>query len=154
MNLFRYSILVGCVVSFWCSGAELLQAQPTSAYQQGMEQLYRGDVNEALAFWETNYEEQSRLDARIGFEYMRVVTERDLAERFESATDMYYRALLNGTGANSRIAVRQEIERLQPIVGIGSGQTGGTKKKRNSGRISGDIGYGSTLLRPAQSMND
>ena len=119
MNLFRYSFIVVSVVVSWLSGAEILQAQTASAYQQGMEQLYRGDVNEALAFWEANYAEHTRVDARIGFEYMRIVTERNFDERFETATEMYYQALLNGTGANSRIAVRQEIERLKPIVGDG-----------------------------------
>lgn len=119
MNIFRYSYLMGFTIACWLSGAAMLQAQQSSAYQQGMEQVYRGDVNEALAFWETNYTEQSRVDARIGFEYIRIVTERDFEDRFEKATEMYYRALLNGTGANSRIAVRQEIERLQPIVGDG-----------------------------------
>jgi len=119
MKLFRYPFIVVCVVASWFSGVEILQAQPASAYQQGMEQLYRGDVNEALAFWEANYAEHTRVDARIGFEYMRIVTERNFDERFETATEMYYQALLNGTGANSRIAVRQEIERLKPIVGDG-----------------------------------
>ncbi|WP_340104004.1 GWxTD domain-containing protein [Rhodohalobacter sp. 8-1] len=119
MLLFRYSFLVGFVVACWLSGAVMLQAQQPSAYQQGLEQLYRGNVDEALAYWETNYTEQSRVDARIGFEYLRIVTEQNFTERFEEATEMYYRALLKGAGANSRIAVRQEIERLKPIVGDG-----------------------------------
>ena len=94
-------------------------AQPQSPYQQGLEQLYRGDVDEALSIWETNYDEAVRVDSRIGFEYIRVITEREFDERFETATKMYYKALLNGTGVNSRIAIRQEIERLKTIVGDG-----------------------------------
>lgn len=119
MILFRYSFLIGCALACWLSGEVMLQAQPTSAYQRGMEQVYRGDVDGALALWETNYTEQARVDARIGFEYMRIVTEKKFEGHFETATEMYYRALLNGTGANSRIAIRQEIERLKPIVGDG-----------------------------------
>lgn len=119
MNNIRYFLISGCMLLCGLSGPGMLYAQPSSAYQQGLEQLYRGEVDEALDFWEINYEEQARLDARIGFEYMRIVTERDFDDRFETATEMYYRALLNGTGANSRIAVRQEIERLKPIVGDG-----------------------------------
>lgn len=119
MNLLRYSFLMSLVVACWLSGVVMLQAQQSSAYQQGMEQLYRGDVDEALAYWENNYTEQSRVDARIGFEYMRIVTEQDFEDHFETATEMYYSALLKGTGANSRIAVRQEIERLKPILGDG-----------------------------------
>lgn len=119
MTLFRYSILLGCVLVYWITGAGILRAQPASVYQQGLEQLYRGEVDEALALWETHYAEESRVDARIGFEYMQIVTERNIRNKYETATEMYYTALLNGAGANSRIAIRQEIERLQPIVGDG-----------------------------------
>jgi len=94
-------------------------AQPQSPYQQGLEQLYRGHVDEALSIWETNYEESARVDARIGFEYIRIITEREFDDRFETATEMYYQALMKGTGVNSRIAIRQEIERMKAIVGDG-----------------------------------
>lgn len=115
----RYFGKIIFTAALLCSFSAVLQAQPSSPYQQGLEQLYRGEVNDALEIWETNYEEQSRVDARIGFEYMRIITEREFEERFETATKMYYKALLNGTGTNSRIAVRQEIERLKAIVGDG-----------------------------------
>jgi len=115
MTLFRFTIFLGCALACWGS----LQAQSSSVYQQGLEQLYRGEVDEALTLWENNYAEESRVDARIGFEYVQIVTERDLSDHFESATEMYYTALLNGAGVNSRIAVRQEIERLKPVVGDG-----------------------------------
>ncbi len=94
-------------------------AQPQSPYQQGLEQLYRGQVDEALLIWEQNYEESARVDARIGFEYIRIITEREFDDRFETATEMYYKALMNSTGVNSRIAIRQEIERLKAIAGDG-----------------------------------
>ena len=119
MTLFRYSILLGCVLVCWIASAEKLRAQPSSVYKQGLEQLYRGEVDEALVLWESNYAEESRVDARIGFEYIKIVTERNFSNKYETATEMYYMALLNGTGANSRIAIRQEIERLKPIVGGG-----------------------------------
>ena len=119
MTLFRYSILLGCVLVCWIASAEKLRAQPSSVYNQGLEQLYRGEVDEALVLWESNYVEESRVDARIGFEYIKIVTERNFSNKYETATEMYYMALLNGTGANSRIAIRQEIERLKPIVGGG-----------------------------------
>lgn len=115
----RYFGIIFFTAALWCSFPALLKAQPSSPYQQGLEQLYRGEVDEALEIWETNYEEENRVDARIGFEYMRIITEREFEERFETATEMYYKALLNGTGTNSRIAVRQEIERLKAIVGDG-----------------------------------
>lgn len=119
MTLFRYTIFLGSVLACMVAAAGSLQAQTSSAYQQGLEQLYRGEVDTALALWEKNYSEESRVDARIGFEYIQIVTERDIGDRYERATEMYYKAILNGTGANSRIAVRQEIERLKPIVGDG-----------------------------------
>lgn len=119
MTLLRYSILLCCFLFCWIASAEKLQAQPSSVYQQGLELLYRGEVDEALSLWESRYAEVSRVDARIGFEYIQIVTERAFRNRYEAATKMYYKALLNSTGANSRIAIRQEIERLKPIVGDG-----------------------------------
>lgn len=120
MNLFRYSLLLGCILTCWISViGEQLQAQPSSAYEQGLELLYRGDTEQALALWEDHYTEESRVDARIGLEYIKIVTERELSGEYEAATKMYYKALLNGNGTNSRIAIRQEIERLKPIAGEG-----------------------------------
>ena len=98
---------------------EVIQAQPQSPYQQGLEQLYRGDTEGALNYWEEYYEENSRVDSRVGFEYIQVVTSENLNHRHGSATNMYYRALLDGTGVNSRIAIRQEIERMKPLTGDG-----------------------------------
>lgn len=115
----RLTLIAGGLLLCYFFTGSLLFAQPTSAYQEGLEQLYRGDVDKALSFWETNYSEQSRVDSRIGFEFIRIVAERGMNGRFESATEMYYKAILNGTGANSRIAIRQEIERLKPIIGEG-----------------------------------
>lgn len=115
-RLIQIGIAAILSVFLWQSA---LVAQPQSPYQRGLEQLYRGDVDQALKTWEDSYEDQRRVDARIGFEYIRVITEQEFSERFESATQMYYKALLNGTGVNSRIAVRQEIERLKAIVGDG-----------------------------------
>jgi len=94
-------------------------AQPQTPYQQGLEQLYRGNTTEALSTWEEYYDEQERVDSRVGIEYIRVVTSNNISDRFDDATNMYYKALTNGVGVNSRIAIRQEIERLKPIVGDG-----------------------------------
>ena len=119
MNLNHFTFIAGCLLLSCTLSGGMLSAQPASVYQEGLERLYRGEVDDALSYWETNYDEESRVDSRIGFEFIRVVTERDISDRYESATSMYYKALLNGSGANSRIAIRQEIERLKPIVGDG-----------------------------------
>jgi len=100
-------------------GSELLQAQPQTPYQQGLELLYQGQTDQALDIWEEYYLESQRVDSRAGFHFIEVVTSQNITDRYESATKMYYKALSNSVGANSRIAVRQEIERLKPIVGEG-----------------------------------
>lgn len=112
-------ILSLCLVLSLHMFSQQSMAQPQSPYQQGLEQLYRGHVDEALSIWESNYEESARVDSRIGFEYIRIITEREFDGRFERATEMYYQALFNGSGVNSRIAIRQEIERMKAIVGDG-----------------------------------
>ncbi|MEX0661427.1 MAG: GWxTD domain-containing protein [Balneolaceae bacterium] len=100
-------------------GSELVQAQPQTPYQQGLELLYQGQTEQALDTWENYYADSQRIDSRAGFYFIEVVTEQNISDRYESATQMYYKALSNGVGVNSRIAIRQEIERLKPIIGEG-----------------------------------
>lgn len=91
------------------------------AYERGMEELHRGNITQALDHWYNNYsaDGQESVDSRIGFEYIRVVTQRRMSSYYQPATEMYYRALVNGEGNESRVAIRQEIDRLKAIVGEG-----------------------------------
>lgn len=93
--------------------------QAQQAYERGMEELYRGNVSQALDIWYNSYQQPDEVDSRIGFEFIRVVTENRMRSYYESATQLYYTALTNGTGMLSRVAIRQEIERLKPIIGDG-----------------------------------
>lgn len=95
------------------------EAQPQQAYERGLEELYRGNTTRALNTWYEAYQEPGGKDSRIGFEYIRAVTENNLREYNAQATEMYYQAIMMGTGINSRVALRQEIERMQPIIGEG-----------------------------------
>lgn len=95
------------------------QAQPQVAYERGLEELYLGNTTRALDIWYEAYQEEGGVDSRIGFEFIRVVTESEMHRYFEEATELYYRALLNGSGMDSRVAIRQEIDRLRPLVGEG-----------------------------------
>lgn len=99
--------------------AELLQAQPQRAYERGLEELYRDNVTRALDIWYQAYDTAGKVDARIGLEYIKTVTERDLQEYFEQATELYYRALTDGSGMDSRVAIRREIDRMRPVTGEG-----------------------------------
>ncbi|MEX0944460.1 MAG: GWxTD domain-containing protein, partial [Balneolaceae bacterium] len=98
-----------------------VSAQPNRAYDRGLNQLYSGNVTQALDLWYETYTDdpESSVDARIGIEFIRVVTEMGLRSYDEASTEMYFRALVAGEGAESRVAIRQEIERLKPIVGDG-----------------------------------
>lgn len=96
-------------------------AQNQVAYERGMEELQQGNITQALDLWYENYHAaaQESVDSRIGFEFIRVVTERRLSSYYQPATEMYYSALVNGSGDESRAALRQEINQLEPIVGEG-----------------------------------
>ncbi len=99
--------------------SELLQAQPQRAYERGLEELYRNNTTRALDIWYSAYDAPGGVDARIGFEFIRVVTEKRRSEYYEQATELYYRALIDGRGTNSRVAIRQEIDRMRPVTGEG-----------------------------------
>lgn len=117
----RYKIFITAQLFFLCFLLSAVPAfgQAQQAYERGMEELYRGNINQALDIWYNSYQQSEEVDSRIGFEFIRVVTENRMRSYYDPATNLYYRALINGAGMNSRVAIRQEIERLKPIVGDG-----------------------------------
>ncbi|MCC5905594.1 MAG: GWxTD domain-containing protein [Balneolaceae bacterium] len=119
MLSFIHTISFSLAVLLMGIAAEIVQAQPQRAYDRGIEELNRGNVSQALDIWYNSYDQSQEVDSRIGFEFIRVVTEEGMRSYYESATKMYYLALTKGVGINSRIAIRQEIERLEPIAGEG-----------------------------------
>ncbi len=93
--------------------------QAFQAYERGMEELSRENVSRALDLWYNAYDQSDSVDARVGIEFIRVVTEGQMRNYYEPATELYYRALTHWAGPESRVAIRQEIERLKPIIGDG-----------------------------------
>ncbi|MDX1590724.1 MAG: GWxTD domain-containing protein [Balneolaceae bacterium] len=94
-------------------------AQPQSAYERGLEELYSGNHTGALEIWYNAYDREGSVDARIGIEYIRVAASNRMRDYYGQATELYYRALLDASGPESRTAIRQEINRLRPIIGRG-----------------------------------
>ncbi|PWN07675.1 GWxTD domain-containing protein [Rhodohalobacter mucosus] len=114
-NYFKYLLPVLLLIFFSAS----LQAQPQRAYERGLEELYNGNRTRALDVWYNAYQTEGGVDARIGIEYIRVVTENRMKEYYGQATQLYYKAVLDPSGPESRVAIRQEISRLKPITGRG-----------------------------------
>lgn len=94
-------------------------AQPQAAFERGTEELHHGNITEALDIWYNAYQNREEVDSRIGFEFVRTVAEHNLRSYYETATSLYYRALVDGSGQQSRVAIKQEIDRLTPVVGDG-----------------------------------
>jgi len=113
-----YIILIAAVIIF-LPFVEAIQAQPQRAYERGLEELYRNNVTRALDIWYEAYEGDGSVDSRIGFDYIKEVTDRGLVEYYDQATELYYRAISDGEGMESRVAIRKEIDRMRPIVGEG-----------------------------------
>ena len=112
-----YSLLFVVLIAFGL--ADMVNAQPQRAYERGLEELYRGNTAQALDIWYEAYNAENGVDARIGFEFIRVVTEQKRTNYYAQATELYYRALVDAAGIDSRVAIRQEINRLRPIIGEG-----------------------------------
>ena len=115
---FLYKITLITAISLLCI-ADLSNAQSQRAYEQGLEELYRNNVTRALDIWYQAYDEPGDVDARIGIEYIKTVTDRGLQEYYDQATEVYYRAITDGAGMDSRVAIRREIDRMRPITGEG-----------------------------------
>jgi len=93
--------------------------QPQAAFDRGSEQLQQGNITGALDIWYNAYQNSDQVDSRIGFDFIRIVAKHDLQSYYETATTFYYRALADGAGQQSRVAIKQEIDRLAPVVGDG-----------------------------------
>ena len=109
-QLFVFCLLLFAVPAF---------GQVQQAYERGTEELDRGNVSQALYILYYSYQQSASVDSRIGIEFIRVVSANNMRSYYEPATQVYYRALTDGDGMQSRVAVRQEIERLKPIIGDG-----------------------------------
>lgn len=115
-KIFTHIFLLAAII---LSCAALSFAQPQTAYDRGIQELQHNNITNALDIWYNAYDQTEEVDSRIGFEFIRVVTEHQLRSYYESATELYYRALTDGENTTSRVALRQEIERLSPIIGQG-----------------------------------
>lgn len=119
MFRFKKCLFVQLLVLFLHLSAAPAFSQAQQPYERGMEQLYRGNYSQALDIWYDAYENSDAVDSRIGIEFMRVASANSMRSYYETATQVYYRALTNGDGMQSRVAIRQEIDRLKPIIGDG-----------------------------------
>lgn len=139
-----------------CLFATTIQAQPQRAYDRGLELVYQGNITQALDEWYSAYEGAESVDSRIGFEFIRVVTEEGQKEYYGNATEMYYQALTRGMGRISRVAIRQEIDRLQPLIGEGIYRQWQEWWEENNSKLGVDmLGYWVQLdPTPAQLSNE
>jgi GWxTD domain-containing protein len=114
----KASIFILALTIFHISASDGF-TQPQAAFDRGTAELQQGNINEALDIWYEAYQKSEEVDSRIGFEFIRTVAKNDLYSYFETATTLYYRALVDGKGPYSRVALKQEIDRLSPVVGDG-----------------------------------
>lgn len=118
-NFFMMKYILPVLILLIAGSVSALHTQPQVAFDRGLEELYRGNTTQALDIWYQAYEKEGGVDSRIGFEFIRVVTEKRMKSYYEDATRLYYRALVDAEGIDSRVAMRQEIERMRPLVGDG-----------------------------------
>ncbi|MEX2573683.1 MAG: GWxTD domain-containing protein [Balneolaceae bacterium] len=88
-------------------------------FEQGLLAEFRGEYEQALNIWMNAREQLDQPDSRIGLGYIRVATEQEMDDHYETATDMYLWAISSPFTGVNRAAVRQEIERLRPLLGDG-----------------------------------
>lgn len=119
MSTFKIILTVQFSLLYVLLNAIPVSGQAQQAYERGLEELSMGQTRQALDIWYNAYQNHDHVDSRIGFEFIRVATKNNMRSYFPSATNFYYRAITDGEGMNSRVAIRQEIERLKPIIGEG-----------------------------------
>lgn len=115
---------------------------------------YEGNYDGALQIWEDAKEQLSVSDARIGFEYIRLVTERNIRDKYSQATKMYYWALRDPYTGQNRAAIKQEFDRLRPIIGEGIYRQWSEWWEQESPELSVDMLGFWTQLDPTPSLSN
>jgi GWxTD domain-containing protein len=115
---------------------------------------YEGDYDGALQIWEEAKKQLPVSDARIGFEYMRLVTTHNISDKYSQATQMYYWALRDPYSGQNRAAIKQEIDRLRPIIGEGIYRQWTEWWEKESSKLSVDMLGFWTQLDPTPSLSN
>lgn len=92
----------------------IFSGQEADLYQQGEDLLQKGDTLKALNIWESA--KSNDPDPRIGFEYIRVATEANRDDLYQTATELYYWGLSADSGDIIFEELSQEVERLEPLL--------------------------------------
>ncbi|MFU8812119.1 MAG: GWxTD domain-containing protein [Balneolaceae bacterium] len=93
----------------------LLAASP-GLYEQGKIEKERGNVDQALLLW-MEAAAQSEPDPRVGFEFIRTVTEDKRKEYYEKASELFYWGLEATEMTNEVVHIlKVDLEYLSPLI--------------------------------------
>lgn len=92
-----------------------------SIWEKGKKAERDGSYEQALTIWETAFSDSidtnlSDTDPRIGFDYMSLVTQRNLTDHYRKASDYYFLSITKGCQDKHRKILALELERLAPIM--------------------------------------
>ncbi len=93
--------------------------QEADWFKQGQAALQQGDPVKAADIWQQGYTallSEERIDSRIGFAYIELVTQEKMIERYFTAHKMYFWALEGADRPENEKEIRAEMERLLPLV--------------------------------------
>lgn len=88
-------------------------------YERGLEKLEAGDWEAALSIWleGKNYMHQfDKADPRIGIAFIELATKIGALKYYVDATDLYYWGFSQDNLNDFKDAVREEVERLAPLL--------------------------------------
>ncbi|MFQ5630486.1 MAG: carboxypeptidase-like regulatory domain-containing protein, partial [bacterium] len=88
-------------------------------YKEGLEKKKSGDWKAALTTWElgkTSMTLRGKADPRIGIDYLELVTEKEAADKYELATDIYMWSFSDSPVKKHKKALEKEIEMIQPLL--------------------------------------
>ncbi len=118
---FSYGLLTFLLFFFSVDTLKVTTDPEINYFQKGLELKKRGEIKAALNIWlnARSQLKKNKIDPRIGFSFIELVTEHRLTELYKTASVMYYWALSGDTITEYKDEIKNEILRIKPLLGEG-----------------------------------
>jgi GWxTD domain-containing protein len=110
-----YHIIIYLLIAF-IAGDFSKQSGEKALLEKGYQLEATGEFEEALDVWGTAVEELEHPSIAIGREYIRLTTDHNLRDYYETASSMYNWGLSGRDVEPNREALEKEIEMLEPLL--------------------------------------
>lgn len=106
-----FLLLIAAPITF----SQALQNE-VNLLEKGLEEKQKGNYQKTLEIWYEAKETLGEPDFRIAHEYIKLVTEEELKQYYQNATDLYFWGLAGSISSSEQQVLLDEITFLKPLI--------------------------------------